>query len=170
MADADRRPGEVLGPDLRYRLFPREKDAGLQPLLRVAYKQAIDRRARPNSVEFNVVMAYGRPNQLHLSADFGMRFGLPMAGTSTTPIIATYAAGAAYPLPGSELRVSVEIRGEHGLQDTATTDNYPGYYAGGAISWTRGRLWITAGTLVGITGLSNSSYYFQPRLIWAVAL
>jgi len=156
--------------DLRYRFFSRERDGGIQPLLRVAVKQAIRSQSAPSTAEMNLITTYGRATRLHLSVDLGLEVALPWPENAPQrPITATYAAGVAYPLFGSELRIAAEFYGERSWQrDTASTivDRYS---VGGSVSWTRGRIWITAGTLVGLTGLSSSTPEFSPRLIWAVA-
>jgi hypothetical protein len=160
-----------ISADLRYRFFSREKDGGIQPLLRVAVKQAVRAQSAPSTAEMNLVVTYGRATQLHLAVDLGLRVALPWPEVSPRgrPIFASYSAGLAYPLIGNELRIAAEFYGEAGLQDSLST-RVPRNSVGGSLSWTRGRIWITAGSLFGLTGLSAATPEFSPRLIWGIAL
>lgn len=154
--------------DFSYRFFPREQEGGFQPLVRVSIRQAISRGARPSSIEANLVGSYGRTNALHLTGNLGLDVSLPWPENLPRPITGSYALGVAYPILGNELRLSAEFRGEVGINDTSPT-SYPRHSVGGALAWSRGRVWITAGSLFGLTGLSSNTPRFTPRLIWAVA-
>jgi hypothetical protein len=154
--------------DFRYRFFPREKDGGFQPLLRISIRQAITARARPSSIELNLVSTYGRSNALHLTANVGLDASLPWPENLPRPLTGSYALGAAYPVLGNELRLSAEFRGEVGINDT-NPNSFPRHSVGGALSWSRGRVWITAGSLFGLTKLSSATPRFTPRLIWGIA-
>jgi hypothetical protein len=154
--------------EARYRFLPRENDGRFQPLLRVSLRQSISSRSGPSGLEANFVATYGRPNELHVSVDLGARVALPWPENLPRPLVASYAVGVAYPILGNELRLSAEFLGEQGIQDYAETA-FPRHSVGGAISWTRGRIWLTAGSLFGLTGPSPASPRYMPRLIWAVA-
>lgn len=154
--------------DFNYRFFSREQDGGFQPLARVSIRQAVSRQARPSSIEFNLVGTYGRANALHLTANVGLDVALPWPENLPRPIIGSYALGVAYPILGNELRLSAEFRGEVGISDTSPTA-LPRHSVGGALAWSRGRIWITAGSLFGLTGLSSATPRFTPRLLWAIA-
>ncbi len=157
--------------DLRWRVFSRNDDGKFQPLVRAAFHQSIHAPGEPPRVELNLVGSYGAPEELHVTVDIGGRLFLPglagMAGPSR--VMATYAAGVALPL-SSSLRISAEVFGELDVLNPPTGSDVPHHFAGASISWTRGRLWITAGTLVGLTPLAPFTPQFMPRLIWAVAL
>jgi len=156
----------------RYRFFPREKEGGFQPLVRFSYRQAIQARVAPSSVDMDLVVTYGKATELHLSLDAGVSISLPWPENLPRPVTGTFSGGLAYPLSG-EFRLSAEVLAEIQGNVASVPSNmssFPRYFAGGAVSWTRGRVWITAGTMVGLTGLSAASPPFIPRLLWAVAL
>jgi hypothetical protein len=158
---------ETLSAELRYRLLPREQEGGFQTLIHAAIHQAVYSRAEPSSADLGLVATYGSANQLHLMANFGVQAALPWPEHRARPILLAYAAGAAYPLIGNELHVAIEFDGEIGLR--ATPETIRRNFLGGAIEWSRGRVWITAGCLFGLTGLSELTPRYMPRLIWAVA-
>ncbi len=158
---------ETLSAELRYRIFPREHEGGFQALIHAAIHQAVFFRAAPSSADLGLVATYGSPNQLHLMANFGVQAALPWPEHMARPILLEYAAGAAHPLFSTELRLAVEFDGEIGLR--ATQETIGRHFLGGAIAWSRGRVWITAGFLFGLTGLSELTPRYMPRLIWAVA-
>ena len=158
---------ETLSAEVRYRFFPREQEGGFQLLLRAAVHQAVFSRADPSSAELGLAASYGKPSQLHLAINVGLYAALPWPEHMARPIILEYAAAAAYPVVGNELRLAAEFDGEIGLRETS--DTVGRHFAGGAIAWTRGRVWITAGMLFGLTGISDTTPRYMPRLIWAVA-
>lgn len=152
--------------EVRYRIFSRERDSGFQPLIRVAYRHAV--RGPPSRVEVNLVGSYGRPTELHLTLDIGASIAGPWPEVSRRPFIATYAAGASYPLFSNELQIAVEANGRFGIHDTSSLA-FPRHSLGGAIAWARGRTWITAGCLFGLTDWAAASPRFLPRLNWGIA-
>lgn len=156
-----------------YRFFSREKDGGFQPLVRLAYHHAI-RSGAPSSAEAEVVLAYGKPNELHLVANASALISLPWPDSQPPlpqPFDPSVGAGISYPLaPTGEWRIATEFLAEFRVSSQSTSNAFPRYFVGGALSWTRGRVWVTAGTMVGLTGLSSASPPFIPRLLWAVAL
>lgn len=156
-----------------YRFFSREKDGGFQPLVRVSYHHAIRGNA-PSTIEGAFTLAYGKPNELHLVANAAATVSLPWPEVQPPlpqPLEPSVGAGISYPLvPGGEWRIATEFLAEFQVSSQSTSSNFPRYFLGGALSWTRGRVWITAGTMVGLTGLSSASPPFIPRLLWAVAL
>ncbi len=166
---------QTFSADAVYRFFSREKDGGFQPLVRVSYHQAISSRSAPSTLEANLVLTYGKPNELHLAVNAGATFSLPWPENLARPVTGSFGGGLSYPLPGGEFRLSAELLAEvqssPAIPSTPSMPRaFPRYFAGGALSWTRGRIWITAGTMVGLTGLSEASPPFIPRLLWAVAL
>lgn len=154
--------------DFRYRLFPRGDERPFQPLVRAVWHQSI-RGASPSRVDVNLVGSYQWESGLHVALDLGTQVGIPAlrGGDAPVRILGTYSAGASYPLIAEELRVSVESFGEFGLK---ALDHDPRLFVGPSVSWTFGRMWLTAGTLVGLTFVSSDTPRFMPRLIWAVAL
>ena len=162
-----------------YRFYSREKEGGFQPLVRLSYHHAIAKggpsTVAPSTVETDVVLGFGKPNQLHLVVNATAEVSLPWPeGQAPLPrpfLLPSVSGGVSYPLvPGGELRLSAEALAEFQVSSQSTSIDFPRYFVGGALSWTRGRVWITAGTLVGLTGLSSASPPFIPRLLWAVAL
>jgi hypothetical protein len=159
---------ESIFAEIRYRLFPRERDSGFQPLLRVAYRQAVQARVAPSRIELNLVTAYGRPSELHFTLDLGASIATPWPeNSSSRPLILTYGAGVSYPLVGNELQIALEADGQFGVHDAYT--GFPRHSVGGALAYSRGRIWITAGCLFGLTGLAPATPRYFPRLLWAVA-
>jgi hypothetical protein len=166
---------QTFSAEAYYRFFSREKDAGFQPLVRVSYHHAISSRFGPSTVEVNLVLAYGKPSELHLVVNAGATFSLPWPENLPRPVTGSFGGGLSVPLvPGGEFRLSAEVLAEVQSSSIPSSPSmpsaFPRYFAGGAFSWTRGRIWITAGTMVGLTGLSSASAPFVPRLLWAVAL
>ena len=158
---------ETISAEVRYRFFPREQEGGFQVLLRASVRQAVYTRADPSSTNLGLVASYGKPSQLHLTINVGLYAALPWPEHMARPILLEYAAGASYPLIGNELRLAAEFDGEIGLRETINTVGR--HFAGGAIAWSRGRVWITAGMLFGLTGISDTTPRYMPRLLWAVA-
>jgi hypothetical protein len=155
--------------DLRLRLFPRGDDSPWQALLRVAWHQSIHGE-RPSRVDANLVQSYELESGLRLVLDLGAQTGSPTfrGGSGPVQLLATYAAGASYPLLGEgELRASLEAFGELPLQGLPTAQHH---FVGADLAWTFGRTWVTLGVLVGLTPLFPETPQFMPRLIWAVAL
>ena len=68
------------------------------------------------------------------------------------------------------LKLSAELYGEWAVTRFPVADPFPRHFAGGNISWTFGRFWLTAGTLVGLKFLAPDSPDFLARLMFAVAL
>jgi hypothetical protein len=147
--------------DVRYRIFSRTEQEGFQPLLRAAWHQAIQTK-NPSRLDANAVLSYGPPDALHAVVDLGVRLGV----ASDMSALGTYDAGLSYAFFEGELKVALELFGEVGLSNDATQHHFVGLN----VSWTRGRFWVTAGTLVGLTAISENTPSFMPRLIWAIAL
>jgi len=152
--------------DLRYRLLPRESQSRFQPLIRLDYHQGI---GSPSRVDANLVGSYDFGQGLHATLDLGGRLALPvLSGQLTAPatLVGSYDLGLAYALPGSELKIAAELFGEVGLMNAS----FQHHFVGPSVSWSRGRLWLTAGTLVGLTPLFPQTPQFMPRLICGIAL
>jgi hypothetical protein len=169
VASRERTQLESFDADLRLRLNPRGHDSPWQPLLRVAYHQAIH-TPQPSRVDANLVQSYQLESGLRLVLDLGAQVGVPAFRGDEGPVrwLGTYAVGASFPVSEEgELRASLEAFGEiplHGL---------PGgqhHFVGADVAWTFGRSWVTLGVLVGLTPLFPETPQFMPRLIWAVVL
>jgi hypothetical protein len=159
---------ESFEADLRYRLFARGDDSAFQPLVRVAWHQAIQ-TANPSRVDVNLVGSYQLAEGLRAVIDLGSQVGIPALRGTEAPVrvLGTYSAGLAYAVIPDELQLSLESLGEFAVRGL---DQDPHIFVGPNVAWTFGRSWITVGTLVGLTPLSRQTPHFMPRLIWAVAL
>lgn len=160
---------DSIDADLRLRLRPRGDDSPWQPLLRVAWHQAIH-TTRPSRVDVNLVQSYDWESGLHLALDLGAQVGSPAFRGEEGPVqwLGTYALGASYPVAGDgELRAALEAFGEIPLHGLTGGQHH---FVGADLSWTFGRTWLTLGVLVGLTPLFPETPQFMPRFIWAVAL
>jgi hypothetical protein len=169
LASRERTQLESFEADLRLRLNPRGHESPWQPLLRVAYHQAIH-TSLPSRLDANLVQSYQLENGLRLALDLGAQVGVPAFRGNEGPVrlLGTYAAGASFPVLGEgELRASLEAFGELPLQGISGTQHH---FVGADLAWTFGRSWVTLGLLVGLTPLFPETPQFMPRLIWAVVL
>lgn len=159
---------ESFEADFRYRLFPRGDDRAFQPLVRAVWHQAI-RTANPSRLDLDLVGSYQLEGGLRAVIDLGAQVGIPALRGSDSPvrILGTYSVGVSYPVIADELQLSLESFGEFPLRGM---EQDPHVFVGPSLSWTFGRVWVTAGTLAGVTGLFPETPRFMPRLIWAVAL
>lgn len=159
---------ESFEADLRYRLFPRGDERAFQPLVRLAWHQAIH-TATPSRVDLHLVGSYQREGGLRAVLDLGSQVGIPAlrGGGGPVTVLGRYSAGLAYPIIPDELQLSLESVGEFALRGL---DHEPRLFIGPNVAWTFGRTWVTVGTLVGVTGLFPETPRFMPRLIWAVIL
>ncbi|HEY8206662.1 MAG TPA: hypothetical protein VIG99_04215 [Myxococcaceae bacterium] len=159
--------------DARYRIFPRNDDGKLQPLIRAAFHQAIRSPDLYSRVDVNAVLSYGALSELHATVDLGVKVLIPFLNSSSTPahVQLTYAAGVSYPFT-EELHGGLEVFGEvaPGTPPPSLAVPLPHHFVGGSVGFQRGRIWVTAGLLVGLTALEPKTPQFMPRLIWAVAL
>lgn len=156
--------------DSRIRLLPRGDERPLQALLRAVCHWAIQ-SAEPSRIDLNLVGSYQLQSGVRLNVDVGAALGVPaLRGQqgALRPML-TYAAGASFPVADGALRLSAELFGESPISIAGATVR-PHLFLGPAISWTRGRMWLTAGSLVGLTPLFPNTPHLMPRLIWAVVL
>ena len=86
--------------------------------------------------------------------------------THPATILGTYDLGVAY-RAADEINLAVEAFGEIQLQGLTSAQHQ---FIGPSVEWTRGRFWITAGVLIGLTAIAPSTPHYMPRIIWAVAL
>lgn len=151
--------------DLRFRLTPRDQEGGTSALVRVAYHQSIV--ARPSRLDANLVVSHELDSRLRFTADVGFQLALPFLDASPAPpeLMPTVALGAALPL-SDEVRLSAEYFGELPLANLSEQH----HFLGASVAYSFGRVWVTAGVLVGLTPLFPATPHFMPRLIWAVAL
>lgn len=168
--------------DARYRIFSRNDDGKLQPLIRAAFHQAIRSPDLFSRVDVNAVLSYGSLSELHATVDLGARVLIPFLNSNDTPasVQLTYAAGISYPFT-QELHAGLEVFGEllppgtPPVTPPATPSStaavpLPHHFVGASAGFQRGRIWVTAGMLVGLTPWFPNTPQFMPRLIWAVAL
>jgi len=155
--------------DARYRLFSRNDDHKLQPLVRVAYHQAIRSATTYSRAEVNAVLSWGALSEFHATADLGARVFLPFLTTSPTVLARvqfTYAAGASYPFT-EWFHAGAEVFGEMDVLNGPKISDFPHHFVGLNASFTFAKGWLTVGVLKGLTATSPN---FMPRLIWAVAI
>ncbi|MCK8502316.1 MULTISPECIES: hypothetical protein [Myxococcus] len=159
---------ESFEADFRYRLFPRGDDRAFQPLIRGVWHQAID-TGTASRVDVDLVGSYQWESGLRVALDLGTQVGIPGLRGSDAPvrILGTWSAGVSHSLVADELRLSLETFGEVGLKSAGREVHF---FVGPSVAWTFGRVWVTAGTLVGVTAVAPETPRFMPRLIWAVAL
>jgi hypothetical protein len=156
---------ESFEADLRYRIFSRNDDGKFQPLVRAAFHQVIHAPGTRSRLELNLVGSYGGPDELRATLDLGARISI----SDPAQVVGTYAAGVSYPVR-EDLRISAEVFGEIEAAAGPTPSDLPHHFVGASVSYVRGRMWITAGSMVGLTPLFPTTPHFMPRLIWAVAL
>lgn len=147
------------GAELRWRLTSPDKvESGpWAPLLRVAVQRPV-RERDVYRVEANGVLSWDPTERLHATADIGMRHHF---GADETQV--TYAAGVSAQVVG-ELRAGAEWFGRYVLQSAAGLSKFN--MVGPNVAWTHGRLWVTAGWMVGIDQGSPNG---MGRLLWAIA-
>jgi hypothetical protein len=155
---------ESIGIDARYRLFPRERDEGLQPLIRVAYAHPLSEYGGAARVELTGVAEYGSPTSVQLTLNLGGSWGLPFVTGSeeAADFFLTSAAAVSVPLP-FHLRLGAELNDRAPVHAADSARNV--LYAGASLAWTHGPFWITAGSLFGLTGDSPRVF---PKVLWAV--
>ncbi len=162
----------------RYRLFPREQDDGLQPLLRVEYQQPLSdsHYAGPPTLKLLLAATYGALTGVRGTVNVGVQLGLPFLFSSTAgcrglpypcsgnvSALGTAALAVSVPL-GHEFRIAAELDGQLPLGG----EPYPNLaqlYLGPSVAWTRGQIWVTFGTLFGLT---NNSYRYVPKVLWGI--
>jgi len=156
--------------DARYRIFSRNDDGKLQPLIRAAFHQAIHTASLSSRLDVNAVLSYGSLSELHATVDLGAKFFLPFLNPNLNPppphVELTYAAGISYPFT-PELHAGLEVFGELDPWTDPDSTQLPHHFVGFNAGYQKGRIWVTAGMLVGLT---RRTPQFMPRLIWAVAL
>jgi len=159
--------------DARYRIFSRNDDGKLQPLVRAAFHQAIWSPDKYSRLDADAVLSYGLRDELRVTVDLGAKVFLPFLAPPDPPpdpvrVQVTYAAGVSYPVL-EWLRAGVEVFGEIDVayKPPPPAPQLPHHFVGASLGYQKGKVWITAGMLVGLTA---DSPQFMPRLIWAVAL
>ncbi len=147
------------GAELRWRLAPADKlEAGpWAPLVRLAVQRPV-RDRDVYRVEANAVLSWDPAERWHATADLGLRHHF---GADESQV--TYAAGVSARLLG-ELRLGAEWFGRHVLVSTDGLSSFN--MVGPNLGWTHGRLWVTAGWMV---GLDQGSPNGMGRLLWAIA-
>jgi hypothetical protein len=171
----------------RYRFFSREQDDGFQPLIRVEYQQPLSNYtagtytyssgsgsysynyAYPNPPELKVLLAatYGGLTGVRATLNVGVQLGLAFLQSSSTAsfsALGTAGLGLSVPL-GSEFRVAAELDGQVPLAGVPEAPNLAQLFLGPSVAWTRGQIWVTFGSLFGLTQNSNR---FLPKVLWGI--
>jgi hypothetical protein len=172
----------------RYRFFPREQDEGFQPLIRVEYQQPLSNYnlgeypvynpppgtpatlpyAYPTTPELKVLLVatYGSLTAVRATFNLGVQLGLPFLQSSSAAsfsALGTAGMGVSIPL-GSGFRVAAEFDGQLPLSGK-TQPNVGQLFLGPSVAWTRGQIWVTFGSLFGLTHNSNR---YLPKLLWGI--
>jgi hypothetical protein len=171
----------------RYRFLPREQDDGFQPLIRVEYQQPLSNynagsyTAYPNTsyarvysysypvspqVKVLLVGTFGNLTGVRGTVNVGVQLGLPFFQTSSEAsfsALGTAGLGVSLPL-GSEFRIAAEFDGQLPLSGL-TQPNVAQLFLGPSVAWTRGQIWVTFGSLFGLT---NNSNRFLPKVLWGI--
>ena len=168
----------------RYRFFAREHDQGFQPLLRVEYLQPLASYnagsytppygntysytyPTPPELKVLLVATYGSLTSVRATFNVGVQLGLPFLQTSSTAsfsVLGTAGLGVSVPL-GSEFRVAAEFDGQIPLPGLPPAPKTGQLFLGPSVAWTRGQIWVTFGTLFGLT---NNSNRFLPKVLWGI--
>ena len=162
----------------RYRFFPRERDDGFQPLIRLEYLQPLSNYAAssyyskpyyypyPPELRLLFVATYGNLKGVRATFNLGVQFGLPFLQSSSTAsfsALGTAGVGLSVPL-GPEFRVAAEFDGQLPLTGQPQP-NVGQLFLGPSVAWTRGQIWVTFGSLFGLTHNSNR---FLPKVLWGI--
>lgn len=166
----------------RYRFFPREQDDGFQPLIRLEYQQPLSNYAAgnytyngypvsysyPNTPELRLLLVatYGSLTGVRATFNLGLQLGLPfLQSSSLASFFALGTAGVGLSVPlGSEFRVAAEFDGQLPLTGQPQP-NVGQLFLGPSVAWTRGQIWVTFGSLFGLTRNSNR---FLPKVLWGI--
>jgi hypothetical protein len=171
-AYGDTRPQPVLVLDsislvARYRFFPREQDEGFQPLLRLEYQQPLNSEyAGPPTLKMLFVGTYGNLTGPRGTINLGAQLGMPFLQSSapgSVSVLGTAGLGVSVPL-GPEFRVAAELEGQVPLAGQPFP-NTAQLFLGPSVAWSRGQIWVTFGSLFGLTRNSNR---FLPKVLWGI--
>jgi hypothetical protein len=150
----------------RYRFFPREQDDGFQPLIRVEYQQPLSLYSGPPELKVLLVGTYGNLTGVRGTVNLGVQLGLPfLQSSSTASFSALGTAGLGVSVPvGTEFRLAAEFEGQLPLTGIVQP-NIAQLFLGPSVAWTRGQIWVTFGSLFGLTRNSNR---FLPKVLWGI--
>jgi hypothetical protein len=168
----------------RYRFFRREKDDGFQPLIRVEYQQPLASYdagsytppygktysytyPTPPELKVLLVTTYGNLTGVRATLNVGLQFGLPFLQSSSTAsfsLLGTAGLGVSVPI-GSEFRVAAEFDGQVPLSGRPPGPYSGQLFLGPSVAWTHGQIWVTFGSLFGLTHNSNR---FVPKVLWGI--
>ncbi len=114
-------------------------------------------------------ITYGSLSSVRATLNVGAQFGLPFLQSSSTAtasfsVLGTAGLGISIPL-GSEFRVAAELDGQLPLSGTPAAPNTAQLFLGPSVAWTRGQIWVTFGSLFGLT---NNSNRFVPKVLWGI--
>jgi hypothetical protein len=169
----------------RYRFFAREQDEGFQPLIRVEYQQPLTNynagtyytRTPPYSYSYSYplppelkvlfVTTYGNLRGVRATLNVGVQLGFPFLQSSSTAsfsALGTAGLGVSVPL-GTEFRIAAEFDGQIPLSGLPPAPYTGQLFLGPSVAWTRGQIWVTFGSLFGLT---NNSNRFLPKVLWGI--
>lgn len=157
--DSDKITFDWYGAELRWRLAsPDPMESGkLVPLIRVAAHR-LARSRTDFRLEATAVLAWDPHQRVHLVGNLGVQ--QLISGDET---VAPFSLAASYAAT-SDLKLGVELFGDY-FAITNVAAHRSLAMIGPSFGWTFGRMWLTAGALVGIT---DSAPQAMPRLLWAI--
>lgn len=163
----------------RYRFFAREQDEGFQPLIRVEYQQPLSNYVAgssdgysytyplPPELKVLFVATYGSLKSIRGTLNVGVQLGIPIFQSSSTAsfsALGTAGLGVSIPL-GTEFRIAAEFDGQVPLSGKPPATYTGQLFLGPSVAWTRGQIWVTFGSLFGLT---NNSNRFLPKVLWGI--
>jgi len=136
----------------------------------------------PPELKILLVATYGNLSGVQGTANLGVQLGLPfMQSSSNAAFSALGTAGLGVSVPiVHELRVAAELDGQLPLAGNPSPhvayvgkpyqpyQFYPSVgqlFLGPSLAWTRGQMWVTFGTLFGLT---NNSNRYLPKVLWGI--
>ncbi|MBI5610463.1 MAG: hypothetical protein HY902_16415 [Deltaproteobacteria bacterium] len=160
-AQAGNRVGiDWYGAELRWRLRSPDpiESGGWSPLLRAAVRKSLASRDALVG-ELTLVGSWDATEKLRLTANVGA-----LADAAGRKVQLQYAAGISYVVM-PDLRLGVEVFSVDFAKAPATAKG--GTLVGPSLGWTHGRLWTTAGYVLGITEFAADGMF---RLMWGIAI
>jgi hypothetical protein len=168
----------------RYRFFAREQNDGFQPLIRLEYQQPLNsydpgtyrppygkpysyKYPTPPELKVLFVATYGALTGVRGTLNIGVQLGFPFLQSSSTAsfsVLGTAGLGVSVPL-GTEFRIAAEFDGQIPLTGLPPAPNAGQLFLGPSVAWTRGQIWVTFGSLFGLT---NNSNRFLPKVLWGI--
>ena len=122
-----------------------------------------------NAPQIKVLFAltYGSLKSVRATLNVGSQFGLPFGqgdSAASFSLLGTAGLGISVPL-GSEFRIAAELDGQVSLTGLPPAPYTAQLFLGPSVAWTRGQIWVTFGSLFGLTRNSNR---FVPKVLWGI--